>query len=389
MEPIASAQDIQTKFFLLYSKLIENNETGKAILALLKSDNRVNNLNGKLVSRGSGGDAFDVKNLAMWYLWAINEFGQEKAESNLNYFLDSETIPVINTLWVLGLEVDEPINLYNGVKILPVQDMPISRDKELYLRHEFNVPHHANLKPRAAITYICDVKKSVSSQGVMDVEEDKKFWEINRLLYDISFVLNAIDAISCIPFYSTSYSLPEIPMGLFGSSGGGSPLYDLYGHHLSKLQNLKTPEINQLIKAFSLLESNEKKRIERVLFRLSQAKRGIQIEDKMLDLGIALEMLLLDDNKNNDQLSLSFRIRGSWLIGKNVEERKLIYKKLQSIYNYRSQVAHSGILCKNNPTKIDEIRKIFPDYADLAGMIIRKIINDGRPKWSNIILGET
>ena len=101
------------------------------------------------------------------------------------------------------------------------------------------MPHHANLKPRAAITYICDVKKSVSSQGVMDVEEDKKFWEINRLLYDISFVLNAIDAISCIPFYSTSYSLPEIPMGLFGSSGGGSPLYDLYGHHLSKLQNLK------------------------------------------------------------------------------------------------------------------------------------------------------
>jgi hypothetical protein len=75
-----------------------------------------------------------------------------------------------------------------------------------------------------------------------------------------------------------------------------------------------------------------------VLSRPSQAKQRDQIEDKILDLGISLEMALLEDNKNNDQLSLSFGLRGSWLIAADYEERQLIYRQLREMYDFRSQV---------------------------------------------------
>jgi len=98
-------------------------------------------------------------------------------------------------------------------------------------------------------------------------------------------------------------------------------------------------------------------------------------------------MVLLEDIKNNDQLSLSFRLRGSWLIGKNSNEREIVYKKLKDIYNYRSQVAHSGMLCGNDMVKINKVRDNFENYCAIAEKIIRKIIFEKKPDWSKLILG--
>lgn len=127
--------------------------------------------------------------------------------------------------------------------------------------------------------------------------------------------------------------------------------------------------------------------MSRVLSRLSQAKRREQIEDKILDLGIALEMALLEDNKNNDQLSLSFRLRGSWLIASDYEERQLIYHQLRDIYNFRSQVAHSGALCGNDAERIRAVRESFQEYALLAERIVRQLIYKTNPDWLSVILG--
>ncbi len=98
-------------------------------------------------------------------------------------------------------------------------------------------------------------------------------------------------------------------------------------------------------------------------------------------------MALLEDNKNNSQLSLSFRLRGSWLIGSDHEERQVIYKQLRDIYNYRSQVAHSGSLCGNDAEKINSVREMFQEYSQLAERIIQQLICTNNPDWSKLILG--
>lgn len=122
-------------------------------------------------------------------------------------------------------------------------------------------------------------------------------------------------------YYATSYVNPEVPFGPFGGSGGGSQVYDVLAHGSIKLPSTETENINELINKYLALDNNEKTRAQRVLNRLSQSKRRMQIEDKILDLGIALEMLLLSNNPNNNQLSLSFRLHGSWLLGSDKEDR--------------------------------------------------------------------
>jgi hypothetical protein len=124
-----------------------------------------------------------------------------------------------------------------------------------------------------------------------------------------------------------------------------------------------------VITAFERLSDAEKARLRLILNRFGQAKRRNQIEDKILDLGIALEMLLLKDNANHEQLALSFRLRGAWLVASSAEERVVAYGKLRDIYKYRSQVAHSGVLCRGNSEQVNKVREVIPEYQSLAGRI--------------------
>lgn len=385
LDQFSFAHDIQTRLYLQYSKLIEGN-VGPQLLKALESDQRVKALEGKMLSRGSSASGFNIKTLAMWFLWAINEFGQDEAEKYLNTFLDSETVPVINTLWVLGITTEKTLSLENGFQIVPISDMPDSREKEQYLKQGFQFPHNTP-KPQAAIVHIDHVPKTQDvTISPLDLEGYKGYWKSSRQLGEIALVLNALDNVSCIPYYSTSYSLPTLPIGLFGGSGGGSPIHDIFGHAITALSENALKDINFLISSFDKQSENNKARLGRILSRLSQAKRRSQIEDKILDLGIALEMALLEDNKNNDQLSLSFRLRGSWLLGKDKESRKEIFKKLRELYQYRSQVAHSGILCGNDPEKIQLIRDSFSEYSLLAEEVVRHLMLYGTPDWTTLIL---
>lgn len=388
LERFSFTHDIQTRLYLQYSEIIESTDIGKQVLNALESDPRIIELEGHMISKGSSASRFETKVLAMWFLWATNEFGQEVAEENLNVFLDSDQIPIINTLWVLGVEVDETIQLKNGLCITPISEMPNSREKEHYIKHSFDATGHQQPKPKAAITYLTAMTRSHKDDDLSSTfERDKEFWESSKLLYDASLALNAIENTSCIPYFSTAYTLPNMPVGLFGGSGGGAPLHDIIGHRVTKVALEQVDVINSVLSSLLGMPEKEKARYSRVLSRLSQSKRREQIEDKILDLGIALEMALLEDNKNNQQLSLTFRLRGSWFISADETERLSIYRELRDVYNYRSQVAHSGVLCGNDMEKINAVRESFPNYALIAERIVRKLICEERPDWSKLLLG--
>jgi uncharacterized LabA/DUF88 family protein len=198
--------------------------------------------------------------------------------------------------------------------------------------------------------------------------------------------LNALNGICCLPHYSTSYVAPITPLGPFGS-GGGSLSYDVFTYESAKLPSESKASIDTLLAKYDELSDLERARIQRILNRLSQAKRRAQIEDKILDLGIALEMLLLEDTPYYDQLALSFRLRGSWLLGKSPEDRVKKYQQLKEIYEYRSQVAHSGVLCKGVAAKMQSVRQSFSEYQSIAEDICQKIIKEGKPDWSRLVLG--
>jgi hypothetical protein len=368
----------------LYYHQILTTAVGAQIMSVLESDHRVRALKNTMLSLGNTAMGFSINALAAWFVWAVREFGQTEATAHLETYLDAEEIPVVNTLWVIGINTEKTIELNDGYRIVPLKEMPDSRDKEQYQKFEFRP--HMPPTPNAAICQTSMVRKATAVDDEVGLAFNHEIGKIVQHLDEIALLINAVEDFACLPYFSTTYSLPTMPFGPFGGSGGGYAHYDILGHTSSKISGAIIPDLEKLRIAFGEKGSMEQLRLRRILFRLSQARRRDQIEDKILDLGIALEMALLDDNKIADQLSLTFRLRGSWLAGKNADERKQLYKQLRELYILRSQVAHTGSLCGNNHDRINTVRESFPEYSQLAGRIVRGLLLEGRPDWTELIL---
>ncbi len=358
-----------------------------ALLSEFHADPRVAALNGKMISTGSGGTAFEEQRLAEWFLWCANEFGLEAAKQYLNQWLDADAVHVVNTLWVYGLDLDEEIQLADGYCITPAERLPDSTHKEQALQFKMPTPGEVVLFPTAAITRICRVKKTLPADASPILDRDSDFWKTRQRLYDIAITLNTLPGVSCLPAFATSYSLPSHPYGPFAGSGGLMHIFDVIGREQTKITQERQEDILAALADFNRLPDKERERFRRILSRLSQGKRRSEIEDKIMDLGIALEMLLLMDNPNREQLALSFRMRGAWLVSGTPEERRENYKLLKELYTYRSHVAHSGLLEDGDPQKIAKVRNQFPAYQALAEKICRRLLTNPKVDWDDLLVG--
>jgi hypothetical protein len=110
IEPVAFVENYQTRLYLQYASIISKTEMGKQLVKRLDDDPRVAALKGKQLSRGSSAETFQTSTLAMWFLWYANENGKQNAIQELESFLNADTVPVLNTLWVFGVSVDEPLD---------------------------------------------------------------------------------------------------------------------------------------------------------------------------------------------------------------------------------------------------------------------------------------
>ena len=62
----------------------------------------------------------------------------------------SQEIQVLNTLWVLGVQVSDEVELANGIKLVPAEQMVDNRDKEMFLQLGRDIHIH-NSYPKAAL----------------------------------------------------------------------------------------------------------------------------------------------------------------------------------------------------------------------------------------------
>lgn len=369
---------------VLAKEFAKHNDQAAALLSELDSDPRIAGLNALMISTGINACIFDKSRFALWYLWCANEFGPQAAKSYLSHWLDADQVEAVHALWVYGLDLDEDIPLANGYCISPAAQLPDSDHKEQALQFRIPTPGQVVSFPTAAVTKNHPVKKTCDASLDSDLDGVQK---VHQRLHDIAAVLNAMPGVSCTPAFSSSYSLPSNPYGPFAGSGSGTFIYDVVGRRETKITHGLRDDLLAALGDFDQLTDKERQRFRQILSRLSQGKRRLQIEDKILDLGIALEMLLLRDNPNREQLALTFRLRGAWLVSDTQEERIKNYKRLKDIYSYRSQVAHSGLLEDGKWERIEQVRQHFPEYEALGEKICRRLLRGPSVDWEDIILG--
>ena len=196
-----------------------------------------------------------------------------------------------------------------------------------------------------------------------------------------------------MPGYSTFYPAPGTPYAL-GGAAGGAAIFDILPHQRFQFDPTHSHLLSELAVKFDKLNPGQKNRIKASLHRLAQAKGRYNAGDVCLDLGIALEMVLLNTEHENQELpghlNLHFRLRGTWLIGKTSDERRSLYRTLGKIYALRSKIAHNGFSNELDRMPYRERREMLAEHIAVSVRILQHLILSGTPHdWASVILGDS
>lgn len=102
-----------------------------------------------------------------------------------------------------------------------------------------------------------------------------------------------------------------------------------------------------------------------VLDRFHSSYHG-NIEDRLIDQIIALEAIYLKDPQ---ELNYKLGMRTAFLIGRNGNDKKLIFKTIKNAYTARSKIVHGG-----EPPKRSELRKITSEVDQYIRRSILKYL---------------
>ena len=140
------------------------------------------------------------------------------------------------------------------------------------------------------------------------------------------------------------------------------------------------------LEAHELLEKYT--RLDLCIARWLRSKQATAKEDQLVELRIALELVLLADDKGAvGEKRHRLSMRGAWLLGETFEERKMSFARLRQVYDFASSVLHAGSLKKKKDT--EELATAIREAQDLCRAAILLIARARTmPDWSDVVLGK-
>lgn len=310
-----------------------------------------------------------LRNVAQWLLSESKMTDVESALNILIKYCKENKISYQIIVAISGISINENFFLKNDMKLIDFDSLPNSHTKELqsppYLKNEF-FRHknndgfmlvdmtHGNYKiPKVAL--IKDIIRKPATDSEMMCLESHELQSLLNLPYLFSLVNSNIGVTITGSWNELSEGTPakhEI---------GSSSLLPNFDSMSDKNINLNNEELNDfegLSNCYLNLDNIAKKLFDVPLQRLNASRKRKNDIDKVIELGIALESLLLNDDIYMEKITTTFVTRGSTSInelklGYSKTKLRLIFKK---IYYLRSQSVHKGEV----DAKVEIQSKIYP-----------------------------
>ena len=125
--------------------------------------------------------------------------------------------------------------------------------------------------------------------------------------------------------------------------------------------------------------------LDMTIARWRNSKQARMIDDKLVELRIALELLLLSDDKRDAEKRHRLAARGAWLLGDTFEDRKKFFRTLRDAYDEASRVVHGERLDEKSS---EGVKKTVAEAQDLCRQAILLLAKSRtKQNWSDLVLG--
>lgn len=286
-----------------------------------------------------------------------------------------------------GLSISNPIDLFDDVKLVPFVDLPATGHKRNLSLRAAELRKHAAIMsaPSSALILRYRIPElfvwgDTPPQPLPD--HDRKVYRL-RDIADCLMVGSASPVGICAEWFNVAepaaprladYVMTQDPdVAFLGSFETGK--FDLDA----------TVPILTSYESFS----GDLAGLRLAMKHLRRAwRRSMSFDDKAIDIGIALEVLLAHGSRQ--EIRHRVGIRGAWLLGESVDERAEINKVITALYDMRSGAVHSGhapVSVKINGERVRIFDAIERSYQ-LLGRIYAAILAHGDwPDWNRLVLG--
>jgi Apea-like HEPN len=172
---------------------------------------------------------------------------------------------------------------------------------------------------------------------------------------------------------------PESILGLSGEIISQRPSTTFFGSDIEV-------DIPAALRIFAQLEAMQAPRaLELSVDRLLRSRSGRNLEDRIIDLGMAAEIALMHAPKGSgdgkSEITNKLSMRGAWLIGETARDRQEVATLLSELYAARSVVVHTG----EASGKLQARMVVFDDIVvRIARALLRR---GGFPDWKALVLG--
>lgn len=243
---------------------------------------------------------------------------------------------------IYGLFVKETLQLSNGVKLLPISNLPDSPNS-LFLKQPFY------LRPGLVFSAAAMVEV-----GEVEAEEDHerghaRFLELSDMMRKtvIAFVLSERAAPTMAAGWQ-EFVDRDMEAAEFGRTWMNSRHEGRHADHPVEI----SAEMIEWVEKYLSLPSEVADACDVPLGRLNLARRRVLPGDKAIDGSVCLEALL--SGKARGELTHRLSIRTALLLGRSLTERTEIAEKIRKFYQLRSDVVHGGIGKKQATDQVAE-----------------------------------
>lgn len=145
--------------------------------------------------------------------------------------------------------------------------------------------------------------------------------------------------------------------------------------------SLTSDDVSEAKRLYELMMSRgdgQLRRLQISMDRLRDSRGSKTVVDRAVDLGMALEVLLLPDQ--DGELLYRMRIRAARFLADDFGQRDAISKLINQFYKVRSKAVHTGTLAD----KRQSAENTIADTQQICQELIVKILEQGWPDWPQV-----
>jgi Apea-like HEPN len=296
-------------------------------------------------------------------------------------YIEGNTAPMIAVMTVSGVKTAREVRLGPDIRLVPTTSLAPSWQRGDALGRPL-LPHS-------------DVRRVVSSALVTALDFGPIFYwptegggpsetaveHARSALRDLDEARTLISLLGITTAMRMMWLQPKDPMMGTGADAGWLTSREVFA---GKDIEVDVEAAEELASTYFRMDPKRRQQILHIpLDRLDRASRDDDLVDKSIDLGIALEALLLHEPGFQGELKFRLSLRGAWLGDGDAKKRGETQEILEEVYNLRSRAVHTGRVDPNQ-TNYETIAR----GTSLCKQLIRKMIEaDGRVEWTTLLVG--